>query len=473
MFVAGWKSAPPFATLSGMKLPLFPLLAAASLLHAAEPMPWKVGVASVVITPETDMPMAGYAARTKPSEGKVQDLFAKALAIEDAAGTRLVIVTLDLIGVPRDLRLAIEARAQADHRLPREALLLNASHTHCGPEFRIGRDRPDVQANAATLGEDYGRELQTRIAYVIATALQQAAPAGLTWNRARAGFAMNRRLPTDTGYANSPYPDGPVDHDVPVLAARDADGKLRALLFGYACHATTLGFQHFCGDYPGYAQEYLETDHPGATALFLNGCSGDQNPYPRRDLEYAKRHGRALAMAVETALTVVPPRPVRGSLRAAYAEIALAYSPPPTRAEFEQRLAGKDKYLASHARKMLDRLDREGALPTEYPHFPVQMVRFGDDLLLTALGGETTVDYSLRLKRELAGLAAVWVAGYSNDVMAYIPSRRVREEGGYEGGDSMRYYSTHPGPWAPELEERIVAKVHELHRHLSAAPIAK
>jgi hypothetical protein len=385
------------------------------------------------------------------------------------AGTRLVIVTLDLIGVSRDLRLALEQRVQAAHAMPREGLLLNASHTHCGPEFRVGRASADVEANAATLGEEYGRELQERIAYVVATALKHAAPAQLSYSRARAGFAMNRRLPTDNGFKNSPYPDGPVDHDVPVLAAHDASGRLRAVLFGYACHATTLGFQQWCGDDPGYAQEYLETDHPGATALFLNGCSGDQNPYPRRELEYAKRHGRALAMAVETALGVVPPRPVAGPLRSAFAEIELVYSPPPTRAEFEERAAGKDKYDAAHARRMLVRLDAEGALPTSYP-FPVQVARFGDDLVLTALGGETTVDYSLRLKRELAGNAAVWVAGYSNDVMAYIPSRRVREEGGYEGGDSMRYYSAHPGPWAPELEEKIVAKVHELHRALTTIP---
>ena len=98
---------------------------------------------------------------------------------------------------------------------------------------------------------------------------------------------------------------------------------------------------------------------------------------------------------------------------------------------------------------------------------PVQVVRLGDDLVLAAIGGETCVDYSLRLKRELAGKTAVWVAGYSNDVMGYIPSRRVREEGGYEAIEAMRYSRTHPAPWAPTLEEKIIGKVHELDRGLS------
>jgi hypothetical protein len=70
------------------------------------------------------------------------------------------------------------------------------------------------------------------------------------------------------------------------------------------------------------------------------------------------------------------------------------------------------------------------------------------------------VDYSLRLKSELPG-RAVWVAGYSNDVFGYIPSVRVLREGGYEAGDAMRYTDL-PGPFAPSVEERIIAKVHEL-----------
>ncbi len=69
---------------------------------------WKAGVATVVTTPEYSMWMAGYAARNKPSEGKVHDLNAKALALEDTAGTRFVIVTVDLIGFPRDFRDAVE-----------------------------------------------------------------------------------------------------------------------------------------------------------------------------------------------------------------------------------------------------------------------------------------------------------------------------------------------------------------------------
>jgi hypothetical protein len=97
-------------------------------------------------------------------------------------------------------------------------------------------------------------------------------------------------------------------------------------------------------------------------------------------------------------------------------------------------------------------------LSQTYP-YPVQVWRLGPELAFVTLGGEVVVDYAVRLKQEL-GREKTWVAGYSNDVMAYIPSRRVLGEGGYEGGGAMVYYSL-PCPWAPEVEEMIVRSVHE------------
>jgi hypothetical protein len=411
----------------------------AGWLRAAEPKPkanspappaiWKAGVESVVITPTNFLRMAGYAARKKPAEGRVQDLFAKALALQDEQGGRLVVITLDLIGAPQAIRNRLAARAQAELGLPPEGFLMNASHTHSGPSLRVSPMTEKDHANPETRASfEYTQQLEEKLFRLIRGALGRLEPVRLTWSRARCGFAMNRRLPTPTGYRNSPNPDGPVDHEVPVLRVEAAGGALRAMLFGYACHNTCLGFYNYCGDYAGYAQEYLQAHRTNFTALFLMGCGGDQNPYPRgtgvvpglADLDLAKQHGRALANAAEMA-NLIPQREVRGPLRAAYEEVSLDY-------------ASK----------------RE-------PHsYPVQVIKFGSDLTLVALGSEVVVDYSLRLKKELAGEAAVWVAGYSNDYTGYIPSLRVLKEGGYEA----------QAGWAETVEERIVGKVHELHRRL-------
>jgi hypothetical protein len=397
---------------------------------------WKAGTATATITPQKMLFMAGYAARTKPAEGKVQELFAKAFALEDEQGGRLVFVTLDLIGVPQWLRHAVAARAEKEFKLSPANLVMNASHTHSGPSLRKGplleKDLENPQLRDAI---EYSQKLEDDIVGAIGQAIAGLQPARLTWNKARCGFAMNRRrdytLPPDHPNANkAPNPDGPVDHEVPALRVEAPDGTLRAALFGYACHNTSLGFYNYCGDYAGFAQQYLQEHRRGFTALFVMGCGADQNPYPRRsdvvpgvtDLELAMQHGRSLANAVEMAL-IVNPRPVAGPIRAAYEEIPLDY-----------------------------------AAPGKPPHpYPIQVIKLGNDLTFIALGSETVVDYSLRFKRELAGPAGIWVAGYSNDYTGYVPSLRVLKEGGYEA----------TAGWAESVEERIAGKGHDLHAKLS------
>jgi neutral ceramidase len=435
---------------------------------AQPPVTWQAGAASVDITPDANLWMAGFGSRNRPSEGVQLKLHAKALALADAEGGRFVFVTFDFIGVPRALRKSLETRFAATYHLQPEQFVLTASHTHSGPEIReyklpAGADH----SPEAALIPGYRAVLEEKIFALVGEALQKLAPARVSYTRARAGFAMNRRRPQPKGnYTDASYPDGPVDHDVPVLRVDGPDGKLRAVLFGYACHNTTLSFYKISGDYAGYAQEYLQTDHPGTVALFMTGCAGDQNPYPRNTVALAQVHGRTLATAVDAALGAVP-IPLTGALRSAYREIALRYAPPPAAAEFEARLASKDRIESNHARRMLDYIAKDGAIPATYP-YPVQVVQLGSELKLVALGGEAVVDYSLRLKQQFGGPHSVWIAAYSNDVMAYIPSERVLREGGYEAVTSMRN-SIHPGPWAPGLEDQIVAAVTELDRGTAGA----
>lgn len=401
------------------------------------PATWKAGLASVVVTPDKLIWMAGYAGRDKPAEGKVQDLFAKALALEDEDGARQVFVTMDLIGVPQGLRHRVAARVENDHGIAPEALFMNASHTHSGPELRRRPEPPteeELKNEKVRDAWEYTQGLEETLVALVGESLADLSPARLTWNQARCGFAMNRRrdytLPEDHPNAKkAPNPAGPVDQAVPALRIEGPDGEARGVLFGYACHNTCLGFYSWCGDYAGYAQEYLEQHRPDFTALFVTGCGGDQNPYPRRsgvvpgvsDLELAQQHGRSLANAVEMAMTANPIA-VEGPLRRAYEEVTLTYE------------------------------------NTERPphQYPVQVIRFGEALTLVGLGSEVVVDYSLRLKKELAGEGGIWVAGYSNAYSGYIPSTRIQEEGGYEAGTG----------WSRGIEEIIVEKVHELNGKL-------
>jgi neutral ceramidase len=427
---------------------------------------WKAAASELKITPAEPMWMAGYASRSKPSDGAIQDLYAKTLALEDGQGARLIVITLDLIGIPADMRLSLEQAIATKHGLKPENLFVNASHTHSGPEFRLGAWRYlEGMEHKVAEAQRYGGWLRDQLVSQIDVVLAGLAPASVNYTHARCGFAMNRRNVSRLGISNSPNPSGPVDHDVPVLEVTAAGAKVPlAIVFGYACHATTLALQQFCGDYPGFAQASLQKTYPGAVAMFVNGCSGDQNPYPRRELHYAETHGKTLATAVESALQVNPKLSIVGPLKLGYELVPLAFETPPTKDALTKQ-AGGQGYLAQHAQRLLAIIEHEGALPTTYP-YPVQVIQFGDQLGLVTLGGEVVVDYSLRLKQELK-LPNVWVAGYSNDVMGYIPSLRVLKEGGYEGGGAM-VYGSHPGPWSPEVETTIVGKVMEMQRKLSA-----
>lgn len=421
---------------------------------------WKAGVARRSITPEQFMWMSGYASRDKPADGKLTDLWAKCLVLEDPAGHRVALVTLDLVGIDREVSNNVRDRLQKEHQLDRAQVALNCSHTHTGPV--VGHNlRPmfffgDEQAS---LVRAYTSTLEDSIVAVVGEAISKLAPREISFNAGQATFAVNRR--------NNPEADvpdlraagklrGPVDYDVPVLAVRDDEGKLIAVTFGYACHATCLSSFQWSGDYPGFAQIELEKRHPEAIALFWAGCGADQNPLPRRTTELAEGYGKQLAEAADRALNAVA-TPLSDNLGASYNELPLAFDRLPTREQLVTESESKDRYVASRAKHLLEQIDAGQPLSQTYP-YPVQVWQLGPQLRWVTLGGEVVIDYALRLKHELG--PNTWVAGYTNDVMAYIPSRRVLTEGGYEGGGAMVYYGL-PTVWSPQVEEQIVDQVLE------------
>jgi neutral ceramidase len=427
--------------------------------------PWRAGLASVDITPAESIWLAGYGARTKPSEGVIAPIFAKALVLEDPRGSRLVIITSDILGFTRALSDPIADQLARKLKLRRDQILFTSSHTHSAPvvrDYAVFSYGLTQEQEAAV--ERYSRELETKVAQVVEQAFKDRSPARLSFGRGKAGFAINRRVSKPDGFQISVNPVGPVDHEVPVMRIAGTDGELRGILFGYACHNTTLGgdIYQVNGDYAGFAQAALEKKNPGATALFVSGFAGDANPNPRGKLEHAQQYGEDLANSVNAVLSQKM-EPVSGNLATAFDYVQLPFSTPPTKEELEARLKEKDLIRQRNARRMLDIIAREGRLPSHYP-YPIQVAQFGTSSTLIALGGEVVVDYSIRLRKELAEHPLFLIA-YANDVMGYIPSLRVLKEGGYEGGGSMMFY-LRPGTWAEGVEEMIVEKVRQLVRRV-------
>ncbi len=429
-------------------------------------MNWKAGVAKAIITPEAEVWLAGYGTKRAP-EGKLHDLWVKVLALEDSDGNAAVLVTTDHMGIPRGMYESMVRKLKDRADLERSQVMFTFSHNHCGPRLRGDLvDYYPIEAEQDALVAEYTDHVADVMVEAAIQALEGRAPSRLSIGEGKATFAVNRRENPESELEQILKGDmplkGPVDHSVPVLTVHDASDDLTAVLFGYACHPTTLSFTQWCGDYPGFAQIDLEKSHPGTTAMFFNTCGADQNPLPRRTVELCETYGHMLSAAVEDALARSL-TPVSGGLSTAFEFVDLAFQEVMTR---EQLVVSTKSEKALHARwaeRMLGKLDAGETFASSYP-YPVQAWRIGEQVRLIGMGGESVVDYSLRFKREFG--PDTWVLGYSNDLVAYIPSRRVWEEGGYEGGPHLDEYGHPAMRWAGDVEDRIAGAVHRVVREV-------
>jgi neutral ceramidase len=429
--------------------------------------PWKAGFAKVNITPQQPLHLAGYASRNKPSEGVESDIYLGALALDDGQGGRAVLVTADLIGFRAEFAEPMCEAIARRTGLRREQILLNASHTHSAPLLSLNdQPRGALSADDARATVAYTRRIMQQAEEAVAAALDDLSPARLSWGVGVASFVMNRREFTATGVRIGVNPRGLADRSVPVLRIESPEGKLRGVVFGCACHNTTLTGQFYLisGDYAGYAQRHIEEQHPGAVALFVLGCGGDANPYPRSDVALARLHGTHLGEEVCRVLGSSLSR-VRGPLVTRLQYVDLPLRVPRSAAELDEWLQSSNPYHRDAARAQQERLQRGETLQDHY-RAPMALWRLGNDLTLLGISGETVVDY-VPAALEILSPHKAWIAGYCNDVFGYLPSARVLREGGYE---TRGVYYGAVGIFAPQVEQAVLQAVRDL---AHAAGIAK
>jgi hypothetical protein len=379
----------------------------------------------------------------------------------------VVIVTSDLVGFLRKMSDSIGARVHERAGIERERIVFNASHTHCGPllgGFAPGAYVLEKKEQAAV--DAYTRKLEDQLARLIVETCGKMRPAKLAYSEDQSDIGANRRIIRDGKcVAMGVNYDGLFERTTPVLRVSDQDDRPLAVLFGYSCHNTTLGagVYKYNGDYAGYAQIALEKAHPGVMGMFMMGCGADSNPvtWCVSQPEKAEEFGNSLAAAVDRALAK-PLHPIRGPLTVAFDQVDLPFADPATKEQLLQRRGKGDRYEQARTEFLVGWAAEHGSPPAAYP-FPAQVVRFGDDLALIALSGETCVGYALRLRKELKG-PRLWIAGFCNDVFAYVPTEQVLAEGGHEGAAAMLPYGW-PSPFQTGAEDRVV----ELTKRLMAS----
>ena len=429
---------------------------------------WKAGIKKVEITPHGPIWMGGYAARNRPSEGIRHSVWAKSLAIEDTNGKLAVLVTADLLAFRKFLSDKIRDQLKAKYGLSREQIILNSSHTHTGPETDHPRYQFQLSRDEYNKIQNFADRVEREIVELVGQAIASLEPVTLSSENGITRFQVNRRNNKEAQINAQTELNGPNDYAVPVIKVEDPEGNLKAILFGYACHPTVLSDYKISGDYVGFAQMELEKIYPGTTALFFQGAGADQNPLPRRSVALAQQYGKELAAAVERVVNE-DMKVLEGNLSTAYSEIDLKFAKAvPTREELEDIISGETSgypnYLKENAKVLVSRLNNGEHLKSTYP-YPVQVWKLGDQAIF-ALGGELLVGYSLELKKIFG--PDIFVMGYSNDVMGYIPTKMVLSEGGYEANRSPYLTSQ----WAASIEDDILYEATKLAENVGIQTIA-
>ncbi|MDH7569094.1 MAG: neutral/alkaline non-lysosomal ceramidase N-terminal domain-containing protein, partial [Armatimonadota bacterium] len=413
------------------------------------------GAARVCITPPVGVELSGYLLREQPSQGIHDNLYARALALDDGE-TRLCVVACDLVGLSAH-SVACVRRAIASV-CPH--VMVTCTHTHAGP--------------ATTFLRHLGREdsaylevLLRQLAGTVRMACDNLQPARLGFGSSECHLAQCRRA--------SRLPDGhPYDPEVVVLRVDRPDGRPIASVTNYACHAVVLDHTNrmVSADFPGATAAELERS-TGAPSLFLQGACGDLNPRLRGGFAEVERNGRWLAGAALAAYhsTLSLSNEVR--LGVATETLNLPLRPIPrdeVRAVREEALQTLSDASASHTNRRVAqaflawaddtlRGQEAGALPLSLPG-EVQVFQLGEGYLASA-PGELFVELGEAIKEGL-GRGRTMVAAYANGSLGYLFTPRAAKEGGYEAATAYRYYGHYPV--AADVGERIAAAAVRLGR---------
>lgn len=438
-----------------------------------------VSTASVDILPKEPVFLSGFLTRQEPPTSTAlltpfAPLRARVLVLrfppstEPHATTRLVLITFDLIGIDRALSDSIFNALLRHYSLSRREVRLVFSHTHSGPavgaNLRALVSPGDVERAKISR---YASHLVSSVTDLVGAALSPTRIAAVRayFGVGASSLAVNRRQVEERLFSGRSGVRGDTDQQLPVMWFRRVDGsdEIVAGMYGFAAHATVLTSSAlYSGDYPSAVSVALEAEHPGSTWFFLPGCGGDLNIYPRGSVALLESHRDALVYAVRNVVaTESETEPVfledaRDAL-AMHEWVRLRF-----RATFSlgqlRKLARSEPSTSARTAATLMRSLAAGQRTDAAYDLPMSAWSIGR-VKIIFLGGEPTVDYAFRIREEAD---ASWVVGYTDDVMGYVGTAHILEEGKREGSDRAAQYYGLPCAWDTGVEETIMDHVKKL-----------
>lgn len=400
---------------------------------------WRAGSAVAAFPNAPGTELGGYIDRTGPASTTLDELEIGAFILQ-IGERRLAIVTADVVAVDVALTDAIASASG----IPRDEILLCASHTHSGPRGIVDRLHPADPSATET-------DLRKRFIEIATATLAEAA------HRLEPVTLETTEWRVTGAWSNRNAEDGPNDSRVRLIITRRDDGSLQTALALVACHPTILGASStlVSADLMGGIRRALA----GAFAqrgeqpvvLSVTGAAGDiSTRFTRRSSTPAEieRLGALVSQGLDSALAASRPVPASAnSLRSERVTCRLAsvldastdFDPVREMREAEQRLSELDATGGSEAERRRAITQRQGAylrsllrdVPSERFDLELSAWRLGDDCALVSVPGELFTSLGARIE-QASPFAATWVVGYANGYAGYIADPAAYETRTYE-----------------------------------------
>jgi hypothetical protein len=428
----------------------------------------EAGFAKVRITPPLGAAMYGFGSRDRQQgcEGVHDDLFVRALYLSHD-GAEALIMGFDLLFFGREdadrYKTAIANRLDL---LP-EQILLNASHTHCGPV--VGTTWGYAAYGVAADDPGHRDALQRAIVQAALRARERAVQVTVWAGAGRTTLPVSRRKPDgEGGILWAPHPDGVTCDHLPVCLLKGDDGPPVCLLFSVSCHPSTIGGFQISADYPGPAMDMLDERLGAECSLFLQGTGGDAKAsvigrgekWRSGTWDEVARAGRIVAgevlRTIEAGLA-----PVEPGIHCSLIEMQWPLQPAPDRAALDSMASGDaaKEIQSLWAARQIERRER-GQTPRT--HVPVLLhgIQLGAGLRLIGLEGEAVAGLGLHILAHYQGRGVTFPLGYTDGMQMYLPTSAMIDEGGYE---VVSYYEYgQPAPAAKGMEAIMTSALEQM-----------
>lgn len=424
----------------------------------------RYGVARRTITPKWPILMGGFAYRHARSSGVHDPLEARCVSLSDGS-TRLVIVACDLLWVESETCRGVRAAVKEQHGLAGDHVMIVGTHTHSAPtELSTARGR-----TAGKTEQAYWQYVGERIIEAVGEALAYDSPGTIEWAESATNIGINRRRKGADGITIGPNRYGTVDRRLGVLTIRNTAGQVDAIIANAACHPTILHGNNLSvsAEFPGVACRILEAEHPGATAMFVQGACADVEPVvcdmghafkgEQGTFEDVDLAGRTLAH--ETLFAMNNPNPVEShTLDASVEYVRLECKTNTDERYYDRMMRGlrRGDYVWDWCADRRAEL-RRAESPNRAVTVGVQVLSIGSDVRIVGIEGEVFAETAQKIRSSCAA-RCTFIAGYANGCVGYLPPASAFKEGGYEVEQSAMYYQL-PGMLQKNAENRILAAV--------------